>query len=324
VATPEKIIKRTRRDLWLFRAVAFFISIILWMTVLGGERVEVGKVIYLDYQLPEHLMISNSAPREIQLRVAGPQAFIKDYEARKITRMVDLSASQQGEYEVTITEQMLDLPIGLHLVSNSTPQILVRLDRAAWKRVPVRAVFSGTLPEGFRVTNVTLKPSTVEVRGPETRLRSIDSLATEGISLASDSLIQEFDSKVSLKDHPGVLVDEQNQVVHVSVQLEGSLARRSVDEIPVRVRLSGSSGRRMLNLRRLGIRVTPAAVSFLLEGPEEVMRNLDKEKVDVWAELPEFKEGIQRVRLDWGLPPGVRVVKRSTDWVEVQVPRPTE
>lgn len=320
----DKIIKRTRRDIWLFRAVAFFISIILWMTVLGGERVEVAKTIFLDYQLPEHLMISNSAPHEIQLRVAGPQAFIKDYEARKITRMIDLSLAQQGEYEVEITEKLLDLPIGLHLVSNSTPEILLRLDRAAWKLVPVRAVFSGTLPEGFRVTNVTLKPSTIEVRGPETRLRNIDNLATEGISLATDSLIQEFDSRVNLKDHPGVIVREQNQTVHVSVQLEGSLSRRSIDNIPVRVRISGSSGRRMLNLRRLGITVTPPTVDYLLEGPEELIKNLDKEKIDVWAELPEYKEGPQRVRLDWGLPPGIRVVKRSTDWVAVDVPRPTE
>jgi YbbR domain-containing protein len=324
VGRSEKFFRRTRRDIWLFRAVAFFISIILWMTVLGGERVEVSKTVYLDYQLPEHLMVSNAAPREIQLRVAGPQAFIKDYEARKVTRSVDLSRSQQGDYEVSITEDMLDLPIGLQLVSNSTPNIFVRLDRAAWKRVPVRAVFSGTLPEGFRVTNVTLKPSTIEVRGPETRLRSIDSLATEGISLASDTLIQEFDSRITLKDHPGVLIDEQSQTVHVTVQLEGSLARRSVDDIPVRVRLSGSSGRRLLNVRRLGIQITPAVVNFLLEGPEDVMKALTKTSIDVWAEISELKEGVQRVRLDWGLPPGVRVVKRSTDWVEVLVPRQSE
>jgi YbbR domain-containing protein len=318
----ERLFKRTRRDLWLFRFVALIIAILLWLTVLGGERFEINKVVFLDYQVPEHLVISNSAPREIVLRVAGPQAFIKDYEARRITRTVDLTKAQQGEYEVPLHEAMFDLPLGLHMISVSQSSVTVRLDRAAWKRVPVRAAFVGTLPEGFRVTSVTLKPSTIEVRGPETRLRSLDSLSTEGITLASDSLIQEFDTKISLRDHPGLLIDEQQQVVNVTVQLEGSLARRSIDKIPVRVRLEGgASNRRILNLRSNGIQLTPSEVTFLLEGPEEIMKDLSRQSVDVWAEIPELREGIQRVRLDWGLPPGVRVVRRSSDWVEVSIPK---
>jgi YbbR domain-containing protein len=320
---PEKFFRRTRKDIWLFRAVALVISIILWITVLGGERVEINKVIYLDYQTPEHLMISNNAPREMTIRVAGPQAFIKDFETRKITKTIDLTKAEQREYEVSITDQILDLPLGLHIVSIPQQSIMVRLDRAAWKRVPVRASFQGNLPEGFRVSNVTLKPSTVEIRGPESRLRSIDSLLTEGITLATDSLIQEFDVRLSLREHPGVIVEEQNQQVNVTVQIEGSLIRRSLDRIPVRVRLAGGDGRRSLNLTRSGgVKVTPSEVTFLLEGPEDLMKNLSRANVDVWAEIPEASEGPQRVRLDWGLPPGVRVVKRSTDWVEVFVPAP--
>jgi len=316
----DSFLRRTRKDIWLFRAVALIISVILWMTVLGGERVEINKIIYFEYLTPEHLMISNNATREITVRVAGPQAFIKDYEARRVTKSIDLSKADQREYEIAIRDDMLDLPLGLHAVSIPQQTLLVRLDRAAWKRVPVRAAFLGSLPEGFRVTNVTLKPSTVEIRGPESRLRSIDSLVTDGITLASDALVQEFDTKVSVKEHPGVLVDEQSQQIHVTVQIEGTLKRRSVDKIPVRVRLAGATGRRTLNLARTGIQLTPADVTFLLEGPEEAMKDLGRGSVDVWAEIPELTEGLQRVRLDWGLPPGVRVVKRSTDWVEVLVP----
>lgn len=313
----EKLFRRTRKDIWLFRAVALIIAIILWMTVLGGERVEINKVIYFDYQIPEHLMISNNAPKEMIVRVAGPQAFIKDYEARKITRTIDLTKAEQKEYDIPIKDLMLDLPLGIQVISLPIQNLFIRLDRAAWKRVPVRAAFVAALPEGFRVTNVTLKPSTVEIRGPESRLKLIDSLQTDGITLANDSLVQEFESRISVKDHPGVLLDEQSQQVNVIVQIEGSLKRRTIERIPVRVRLTGANGR---VLNKGSLQVTPSEVTFLVEGPEEIINDLSRAQIDVWAELPELVEGLKRVRLDWGLPPGIRVVRRSTDWVEVLVP----
>ncbi len=316
-----KALRRTRRDIWLVRAVALVISIILWMAVLGGEQIEVSKTFNFDYQLPEHLMISNAAPNEMSFRVSGPQAFIKDFETRKITRAIDLSKAQQGEYEIAITEELLDLPLGLHLTSAPQEKILIKLGRAAWKRVPIRAAIENKLPEGFSVTNITLKPSTVEIRGPESKLRSIDTLGTEGIVLANDSLVQEFDVKLSLRDYPGVLLDEQNSVVHVTVQIEGSLARSSITDIPIRVRVIGTGGTRTINLNKAGITITPSKVNFMFEGPADVMKTLRRTDIDVWAEVSDLKEGIQRVRLDWGLPPKVRVVKRSTDWVELEIPR---
>lgn len=316
-----KVLRRTRRDVWLVRAVALVISIILWMAVLGGEQVEVSKSFSFEYQLPEHLMIANSVPREMSFRVSGPQAFIKDFETRRITRSIDLTRAQQGDETVTISEELLDLPLGLHLIAAPQEKIMVKLGRAAWKRVPIRAVFENKLPEGFRVTNITLTPSTVEIRGPESRLRSIDTLATDGLVLSSDSLVQEFDVKLGVKDYPGVLLDEQNSVVHVTVQIEGSLARTSITDIPVRVRVVGGAGNRTVNLSKTGIKITPSKVNFMFEGPADVMKTLRREDIDVWAGVSELKEGIQRVRLDWGLPPKVRVVKRSTDWVELEIPR---
>lgn len=316
-----KALKRTRRDVWLVRAVALVISIILWMTVLGGERVEITKSFQFDYQLPEQLMIANAVPTELSFRVSGPQAFIKDFENRSITRSIDLTKAELGDYEVEISEEMLDLPLGLHLVSAPQDSIVLKLDRAAWKRIPIRAVFSKQLPEGFRVSSVTLKPSTVEVRGPESRLRSIDTLPTEVISLSGDSLIQEFEARIGLDEYPGIIVDEQSRAVHVSVELEGSLARSSISMIPVKLRLIETEGRRVINQSREGITVTPSKVDFVLEGPAEIIRTLRRRNIDVWAEISELTPGLQRVRLDWGLPPEVRVIKRSSDWVEVDIPR---
>jgi YbbR domain-containing protein len=319
---PNRLFARPRKDVWLLRAVALVISVILWMTVLGGKRIEIAKTIALDYQLPEHLVISNQAPREVSFRVAGPRAFLKEVEERVMSLPIDLRNAQQGDYEVVIRPDMLDLPLGLSVVSVSQQTIPLKLDRAAWKRVPIRAVFGNQLPEGFKVTSVTLKPSTVEIRGPESRLRSIDSVNTEGITLTGDSLTQVFDVNLNLKELPGVQIEDQYKVVNVTINLQGSLSRKWFRKIPVLVRVGDASrGGKPVPAKTYRIRTNPGDVSFLLEGPDPVISDITNQDLEVWAEIPELKEGNYRVRLDWGLPPELRVVRRSTDWVEVVVPR---
>src|SRR5690606_13510160 len=99
---PNRFFGHTRKDVWLLRAVALVISIILWMTVLGGKRIEITKTVSLDYQIPEHLVVSNQAPKEVSFRVAGPRAFLKEVEERSMSLPIDLRSAKPGDYEVVI------------------------------------------------------------------------------------------------------------------------------------------------------------------------------------------------------------------------------
>jgi len=321
MAAPlTKAWRRARRDVWLLRFAAFVISIMLWLTVLGGKRIEINKTISLDYQLPKNLVISNQAPKEVSFRVVGPRAFMKEYEERDIVIGIDLSNSNPGDYEVPISEERLDVPLGLRVVSVSQTTIPLKLERAVPKRVPIRAVFSGQLPDGIKIVSVTLKPSTVEVKGALSRLQSIDAVPTEPISPSPNSLRQEFDVKLSLAELPGIFVEDQATYVHVVAELEGSLSRKWFRDIQVGLRIGSGRSAKAVDATGLGIRMKPSLVSFLLEGPDVIISKLKASDIEVWAEIPGLRGGAYRSRLDWRLAPELRVVRRSGDWVDVVVP----
>lgn len=318
--SPSKSWRRARRDTWLLRGAAFVISVMLWMTVLGGKKVEMTKKITLDYQLPKGLVISNQAPREVIFRVSGPRAFLKEIEDREMSIGIDLSTANVGDYEVPIREDMLDVPLGLRVLSVSQQTIPIKIERVVPKRVPIRAVFSGQLPPGIKISNVTLKPSTVEVKGAPSRLQTIESVPSEPITPTPNSLRQEFDVRLSLLELPGVFIEEAARVVHVVAELEGSLSRRWFTGIPVAVRVGSGPSAKFVDPGPIGIRLKPGKVNFWLEGPDDVINKLKLKDIEVWAEIPALKFGRYKSRLDWRLAPELRVVKRSSDMVDVNVP----
>ncbi len=112
---------------WILRIVALLITLVVWLIVLGGRRVEMSKKIFLDFEVPAGLMILNDPPREITYRLAGPIAFLKEIESRSIIVPVDLSTARAGEYEVVIREDMIDIPAGLKVISVSQGTVLVKL-----------------------------------------------------------------------------------------------------------------------------------------------------------------------------------------------------
>src|SRR5690606_14263656 len=81
---------RRRRDLWLLRAVALVITLLLWVTVLGGKKVEVTKRVTLDYQYPKNFIIANQVPSEVTFRVSGPRAFLNEFQERPVSIPINL------------------------------------------------------------------------------------------------------------------------------------------------------------------------------------------------------------------------------------------
>jgi YbbR domain-containing protein len=310
----------SQKDLWILRAVALFIAIILWMTVLGGKRIEITKTVGLDFQVPPGLIIANSVPKELTFRITGPRAFVKEFLDRNIVIPVDLKNAKIGDVEYFVKESSLDLPIGLKVVSVSQTQIPLKIDRIAIKRVPVSASFGSNLTDGFKIKNVTLKPSTVEIRGAQSRVQMIEALPTDSIVLLSGSLHQEVLSTLDLRDYAGLQIAESDKSILVSVELEGELSRKWVKNIPVDVRVKTGALNDSVEVKSLGVRVKPARVSLLIEGPEKILSELEPSTIQVWAEIPTLKGGAVSTKLVWKLAPELRVVKRSTDSVEVLVP----
>jgi YbbR domain-containing protein len=312
---PRRFWKRTKKDIWIIRFVALVISVILWILVMGGKKTALTKIAVLDYQLPPHLMLANQPPTEVTVRVLGPQAFLEEFDRQKRVIPINLTKNTVGDVDIKLESELFKLPLGVQFESASPRVIPIKLGLAIKKRVPVRAVLANRLPDGIRVVSITTRPSTVEIRGPENRLQTIESIKTEPITISPNSLKQDYDVALNIKELPGIQFGDQSNVVSVTVQLEGSLARKWFKKIPVRIKVGDTK----LSSKDRRIRVRPGSVDFLLEGPQPILSGFNVDDFDIWAEITEFKSGTIEAHMDWSLPPELRVVQRSADIVEVTI-----
>jgi len=311
---------RRLRDRGLVALVALLFSVGLWFRVVGGERIEATKTVKVEYKLPKELTLYSPSQSEITIRVRGPAPFVAEFQKQELVVPVDLSQYGTGEHEVSFRAEQFRIPLGIDLTMINPPVLKVFLDREVRKRVAIRPVLSTQLPEDYKIESIVVQPSMVEIKGSRIRLGLLSSLPSEIIYLTDNSLNQHFEASLNLSDFWGVELTDKISTVHVEVNLQGPSKRKHFKGIPVKLRVGTASRSRVIADDSKRFRIRPKTVDFLLEGPAVLLDDLESSNLDVWVQIPELKKGNYQPRLTWKLSPEVRIIDRSADLINVQVP----
>ncbi len=113
-----------------YKLVALFVTLILWVTILGRRDFMLSKDIDVDFLLPKNLIIAESIDRRVSVKVSGPRIAIKKFAQNPGTITLDLARAHTGSNRVVITAKNIEVPFGVKVVS-VTPDIMnVSLVRA--------------------------------------------------------------------------------------------------------------------------------------------------------------------------------------------------
>jgi YbbR domain-containing protein len=85
------------------------------------------------------------------------------------------------------------------------------LERRQSREVPVHVLFSGSPPEGCRIKGQRVRPPTVTIAGPESRVSQVEYAETESIDLAGVVGDREFQVQAVIAD-PHVRVESSPDV----------------------------------------------------------------------------------------------------------------
>ncbi len=78
------------------KIMAFFITLVLWLIVVGSKNVEMTKDIPVRYKTSNELMVSNNVPEKIQVSFLGPRSLLRDLIKNKFTIDIDLRDKRVG------------------------------------------------------------------------------------------------------------------------------------------------------------------------------------------------------------------------------------
>lgn len=170
---------------WGTKLMALAITLAIWFGITGQTATRRIRNVHVNYLQSNEMQITNEPLHEVEITITGDKQKIDRLKEEDLVISADLSVIQPGDKIVQLSPETvsLDLPSGVKLNEIQPNKVAVKLEKILEREVDVKADFENSLPEGLEVYAKTVEPVRVRVRGPESIVKSLDSISTEKISL---------------------------------------------------------------------------------------------------------------------------------------------
>jgi YbbR domain-containing protein len=208
--------------------LALVISTVLWGMAHGSSSVERGYDVPIAFdELADDLVITAQSVDEINVRVLGSRASLRNLSPTKLEYAINVSGVKPGvaEYEVDVSR--LVMPRGARIVSRSPARVNVKFERRGRKSVRIRPDLEGQPAEGFVMGAVEVDPSRVWLVGARSEVLRLSEVVTETIDVSGVEAPVEREVRLSLGN--GHVWLEENQPVTVRIPIDAV----QLPEVPV-------------------------------------------------------------------------------------------
>jgi YbbR domain-containing protein len=208
-------------DNLLYKIVSLLIACVLWAAAQGVTDVEQSLDVPVAVEkVPDNLVVVEESAHEINLRLVGSRAALR--QASKLLQhyTVSLEGSKPGEARLSVNKEQISLPRGARIAARSPSTLVYTLETVVTKSVPVRADLSGDLPRGYKLVRVSVDPKEIAIVGAKSSVRNIREVVTDRIELARLRETSELESSVAL-GYPHVWrKDPDAGPIRVNVEIE--------------------------------------------------------------------------------------------------------
>jgi hypothetical protein len=289
-----RLVRKIFLDDWLLKAIALVITLALWLGVSGLRAIKTERLrsVGLNIRVSTDIEVTNSPVTEIDLVVTGDKNKIDQLNPRDLVASLDLSEVQAGDRSVQITPEniIVDLPAGIKIDEIQPNKIAVKLERVEEREIAVKVETEGSLAEGFELYSASVSPPKVRVRGPESFIKSLDSVLTEKINI--DGRQQDFTAQqVSLN-----LVNPQATLLDAAVDVAFRIGEKRLERLFL-VPVKTENGERR--------------VQVVLYGEPSLLANLSAEQIQIELVRAETDELVPNVILPPDIEGRVEVRKKK-------------
>jgi YbbR domain-containing protein len=270
------------------KVVALALAALLWLTVAGEHVVERIMRVPLEFRnLPVQLEVVGDPPASVDIRLRGSSALLSRLEAGEVFAAVDLANARPGSRIFHIRNEEVRAPYGVQVTQVVPGTLGIEFEKSASRVVPVVAQIDGEPAAGFSVGQHTAEPSTVEVVGPESRVKKLSSATTEPVDVAGARQNVRDVVAVGLLDSAVRLVEPQNVTVIVDVM--PAPVERELRDVRVKARNIGHGLRTA--------EIAPAAVAVLIRGRRDLVAAVRADAIDAFVDVAGLGAGRYSLRI---------------------------
>lgn len=289
---------------WGLKLLALVITLSLWYGVTG-QRVPVTRRlrgVQLSFLRPDDVEISNDTVEEVEVTLQGRKGEVDDLVARNLVATVDISRYKLGERVVRLTPQSvsINLPEGVRIERIEPTSIAVRLEPRIEREVEVMPQLEGKPAAGYELRGWQVTPAAVRVRGPESRVRALERVPTETIS------IEGLKETLVLSQTAVDILDTKLLALDPIVSVRVEVGEERIEKSFAQVRVVAGDGEQ----------AQPSTASLRLRGERSFVEGLRPENLELVLE--KMPDGSIVARLPQGLRGRVELLSTSPSQFSVK------
>jgi YbbR domain-containing protein len=269
------------------KAMAVALATLLWLIVAGDHLVERSMRVPLEFRnVPSALEIVGDPPTAVDVRLRGSSALLGRIEPREIVAVLDLGSARPGSRMFHLRNEEVRVPYGVEVAQVVPGTIALEMEKSARRTVPIVPALDGQPAPGFVLGRATAEPDTVEVAGPESRLRKLTGATTEPVDVTGAKARVSDLVTVGIADSAVRLV--KAQAARVSVEILPAPREREVPGVPVRYRNLGQG---------LRAQVKPVLTTVTVRGGRDAIQGLRLGEIEAFVDLAGLGAGRYNLRV---------------------------
>jgi YbbR domain-containing protein len=291
------------------KLMAVLLATALWFIVAGEQNVERTLRVPVEFRnKAPNLEILGEPPSDVDIRVLGSSALLSRIDPGEVVAKLDLESARPGTRFIPIRPEEIPVPFGVTVLQVTPPMIPLQLEHAAQRRIPVQPAVEGEPAPGFVPGSVTSKPDSVEVVGPESRVKALTAATTEPISVEGQRTPVTDTVTVGVAD-AGVRLVEPTRA-EVTVEIVPAPVERVLASVPVRWRNLNAG---------LTARVRPQTTDVTVRGRRDALEAMRAETIDAFVDLAGLGPGQYNLRVQFDPTESFGVVATEPAVVQVTI-----
>ena len=293
------------------KIVALALATLLWLNVAGEHVVE--RIIRAPVEfrnIPPELEVVGDPPGTVDVRLRGSSALISRLEPGEVVAVLDMATARPGSRIFHIRNEAVRSPYGAQVTQVTPGTVGIEFEKSARRVVPITVPVEGDPAPGFVVGQVVAEPATVEIVGPQSRVKKLAEATTEPIGVAGMTKDVRDVVAVGLIDSSVRLVKPQD--VTVIVPINPAPVEREFRGVLVRARNLGQ-----------GLRapdIVPPLVAVEVRGIRATLAGVRADMIDAFVDLAGLGPGQYnlRVQIDPSQQFGVNGIKPTAVTVTIK------
>lgn len=269
------------------KVVAIALATLLWLSVAGEHVVERIMRVPLEFRnIPAELEVVGDPPATVDVRLRGSSGLLSRLEGTDVVAVIDLSSARPGSRLFHIRTDEVRAPYGVEVAQVVPGTLAIELEKSAQRVVPVVPPLEGDPAPGYVVGRITSDPATVEVRGPESRVRRLAEAITEPVNISGSRERVRDVVTVGVADSAVRLTRPQSATVVIDVV--PAPVEREIAGVLVRWRNLGAGFR---------AEVVPQRARVTVRGRRDGLNDLGADDIDAFVDLAGLGPGRYNLRV---------------------------